>query len=86
VLEAQIESTLKQPSALVRDHHFDRRRWQQTTDSGALSAYMGNALSLDIRVSERTIQKYMQQVRAISSPWADLENVPAQSYGRGVSL
>ena len=86
VLEAQIESTLKQASALVRDHHVDRRRWQQTTDSGERSASVGNALSLDIRVSKRTIQKYMKQVRAISSPWADLENVPAQSYGRGVGL
>ena len=46
----------------------------------------GELLKLDIRVSKRTIQKYMKQVRAISSPWTDLENVPAQSYGRGVGL
>ena len=46
----------------------------------------GELLKLDIRVSKRTIQKYMKQVRAISSPWADLENVPAQSYSRGVGL
>ena len=41
--EAQIESTLKQASALVRYHHFDRGRWQQTTDSGELSASVGNS-------------------------------------------
>jgi len=52
--------------------------------SSGLSASVGNALSLDIRVSKRTIQKYMKQVRVTSSPWADLENVPAQSYSRGV--
>jgi len=46
----------------------------------------GELLKLDIRVSKRTIQKYMQQVRATSSPWADLENILAQSCSRGVGL
>ena len=36
----------------------------------------GELLKLDIRVSKRTIQKYMRQIRAISSLWTDLENVP----------
>ena len=84
MLETQIESTLKQASALVRDHHFDRRRWQQTTGVFGAERIRGELLKLDIRVSKRTIQKYMKQVRVTSSPWADLENVPAQSYSRGV--
>ena len=46
----------------------------------------GELLKLDIRVSKRTIQKYMQQIRATSSPWADLENILAQSCSRGVGL
>ena len=46
----------------------------------------GELLKLDIRVSKRTIQKSMRQVRAISSPWTALENVPAQSCGGGVGL
>jgi putative transposase len=44
----------------------------------------GELLKLGIRVSKRTIQKYMKQIRAISSPWTELENLPAQSCGRGV--
>ena len=44
----------------------------------------GELLKLDIRVSKRTIQKYIRQSRATSSPWTDLEDVPAQSCGRGV--
>jgi hypothetical protein len=63
VLETQIESTLKQASALVRDHHFDRRRWQQTTGVFGAERIRGELLKLDIRVSKRTIQKYMKQVR-----------------------
>jgi hypothetical protein len=46
----------------------------------------GELLKLDIRVRKRTIQKYMQQIRATSSPWADLENILAQSCSRGVGL
>ena len=44
----------------------------------------GELLKLEIRVSKRTIQRYMKHVRAISAGWTELENVPAQSCGRGV--
>ena len=44
----------------------------------------GELLKLDIRVSKRTIQRSMKQLRAISCPWTDLENLPAPSCGRGV--
>ncbi len=46
----------------------------------------GELLKLDIRVSKRTIQKYMKQIRAISSPWTELEDISAQSCIRGVGL
>ena len=46
----------------------------------------GELLKLDIRVSKRTIQNYMRQIRAISSPWTELENVPTQSCCRDVGL
>jgi Transmembrane secretion effector len=46
----------------------------------------GELLKLDIRVSKRTIQKYMRHVRAISSGWTELENVLVQSCGRDMGL
>ncbi len=46
----------------------------------------GELLKLDIRVSKRTIQKYMRQGRAISSSWTDVEDVPAQSCSRNLGL
>src|SRR5258708_211302 len=46
----------------------------------------GELLKLDIRVSKRTIQKYMKQIRAISSPRTELEDISAQSCIRGVGL
>lgn len=46
----------------------------------------GELLKWDIRVSKRTIQKSMRQVRATSSPWTERENVPAHSCGGGVGL
>jgi hypothetical protein len=46
----------------------------------------GELLKLDIRVSKRTIQRYMRQGRAMSRPWTDLENIPAQSCGGDVGL
>jgi putative transposase len=46
----------------------------------------GELLKLGIRVSKRTLQKYMRRVRAISSPWTELENVPAQSCNGSVGL
>jgi putative transposase len=46
----------------------------------------GELLKLDIRVSKRTIQKYMKHTRAISSWWTELENVPTQPCGRDLGL
>ena len=46
----------------------------------------GELLKLNILVSNRTIQKYMKHVRAISAEWTELENVPAQSCGRSMGL
>jgi putative transposase len=46
----------------------------------------GELLKLEIQVSKRTIQKYMKQIRATSSPWTDLENILAQSRGRDLGL
>jgi transposase len=65
--------------ALIKEMAVNNRSW------GA-ERIRGELLKLDIRVSQRTIQKYMRAVRAISRPWTDLEDVLAQSYGRGVGL
>jgi transposase len=65
--------------ALIKEMAVNNRFW------GA-ERIRGELLKLDIRVSQRTIQKYMRAVRAISRPWTDLEDVLAQSYGRGVGL
>jgi len=46
----------------------------------------GELLKLDIQVSKRTTPKYMKQIRAISSQWTELENLPAQSCGRDLVL
>jgi putative transposase len=46
----------------------------------------GELLKLNIRASKRTIQKYMRQVRAISSLWTELEDVSTQSCKRRVGL
>jgi DNA-directed RNA polymerase specialized sigma54-like protein len=35
----------------------------------------GELLKMDIRVSKRTIEKYMKRIRATSSPRTELENV-----------
>ncbi len=64
---------------LIREMTATNRLW------GA-ERIRGELLKLDICVSKRTIQKYMKLVRAISSPWTKLENVPAQSCGRNVGL
>ena len=44
----------------------------------------GELLKLDIRVSKRTIQKYMRHVRPKRARWTKMENVLAQSCGRGI--
>ena len=64
---------------LIREMAANNRLW------GA-ERIRGELLKLDIRVSKRTIQKYMRQVRAISRPWTDVENVLAQSCGRDLGL
>ena len=64
---------------LIREMAANNRLW------GA-ERIRGELLKLDIQVSKRTIQKYMKQIRAISSPWTELENHPAQSCGRGMGL
>ena len=46
----------------------------------------GELLKLGIRVSKRTIQKYMKHTRAISSWWTKLENVPTQPCDRDMGL
>ena len=46
----------------------------------------GELLKLNMNVSKRTIQKYMKQIRAISSPWTELEDLSPQSCGRDVGL
>jgi hypothetical protein len=62
VLETQIKGACKKTETLPRDNHIGKARWRQTTDSGEQNAFVVSALSLDIRVSKRTIQKYMRQV------------------------
>jgi hypothetical protein len=46
----------------------------------------GELLKLDIQVSKRTIQKYMKQIRATSSPGTELGDFLAQSCSRGMGL
>jgi putative transposase len=64
---------------LIREMAANNRLW------GA-ERIRGELLKLDIQVSKRTIQKYMKQMRAISSQWTELENLPAQSCSRGMGL
>ena len=64
---------------LIREMAANNRLW------GA-ERIRGELLKLGIQVSKRTIQKYMKQIRAISSQWTELENLPAKSCGRGMGL
>jgi len=65
--------------SLIKEMTTNNRLW------GA-ERIRGELLKLDIRVSKRTIQKYMRQVRAISSTWTNLEDLSPQSCGSGVGL
>ena len=78
---------LKQAEALVRDHHSDPGDGSTQPASSELRVskrIRGELFQLVMRVRKRAFQKYMKQVRAISSLWTDLEKVPAQSHGRSV--
>jgi hypothetical protein len=64
---------------LIKDMAANNRRW------GA-ERIRGELLKLQIHVGKRTIQKYMKQNRAISSPWTELEDLSPHSCGRGMDL
>ena len=65
--------------SLIKEMAANNRLW------GA-ERIRGELLKLDIRVSKRTIQKYMKQTRPKRASWTELENVPTQSCGRGMGL
>jgi putative transposase len=69
--EAQIQSLLEQAETLTRDNYVDQGDGRQQSTLGA-ERIRGELLKLDIRVSKRTIQKYIKQLhpkRARGQSW-----------------
>ena len=66
ILEAQIKGACEQAKTLTRDDQLDQADGNTQPASSELRVskrIRGELLKLDIRVSKRTIQKYMSQVR-----------------------
>src|SRR5436190_15284614 len=80
--EAQIAGAFEKAQALTRDDHLDQGDGsKQPTVGGAFVASCSSWISGEVK---RTIQRDVRQIRAISSLWADLENVPNGERSRDV--
>ena len=83
VLETQIQVDLRRPKlspetiVLIKEMVANNRLW------GA-ERIRGEFLKLGIRVSQTDHSEIYEASSPTSSPWAELEDLPAQSCGRGV--
>lgn len=86
LLEAEGKAKVDASEGDGRDHCVDQGDGKAQSPSSERSASAGSSSSWIFGEVKRTIQKYMKQSRATSSPWTELEDFLAQSCCRGVGL